>query len=209
MRKIDRRSFLKAAGALAAVSALTACGGKSEAGGSAAAVSEVPAYNELKVGTDYTDLKTSIKIVSHRTDLIDDGTFNGYVAAFQKLYPNIEIKYEGITNYADDMTTRLTSSGWGDMCMIPTTIPLTELSNYFYPLCDLDAIQDEYNFASNRAYGGKVYGIPSTGNAQGIVYNKKVFADAGVTTLPRTPDEFLDALQKIKDGPKPTWAWPS
>lgn len=199
MRKIDRRSFLKVAGVLAAVSALTACGGKSEAGGSAAAVSEVPAYNELKVGTDHTDLKTSIKIVSHRTDLIDDGTFNGYVAAFQKLYPNIEIKYEGITNYADDMTTRLTSSSWGDMCMIPTTIPLTELSNYFYPLCDLDAIKEEYNFASNRAYGGKVYGIPSTGNAQGIVYNKKVFADAGVITLPRTPDEFLDALQKIKD----------
>ena len=27
-----------------------------------------------------------------------------------------------------------------------------------------------------------VYGIPSTGNAQGIVYNKKVFEAAGITT---------------------------
>ena len=44
-----------------------------------------------------------------------------------------------------------------------------------------------------------MYGIPSTGNAQGIIYNKKVFEAAGITTLPKTPDEFLDDLQKIKD----------
>ena len=121
------------------------------------------------------------------------------MAEFQKLYPNITISYEGITDYANDMTTRLTSNDWGDICMIPTTIPLTELGDYFYKLCDLDAINDEYNFAANRAYGQDVYGIPSTGNAQGIVYNKAVFEAAGITELPKTPDEFLDALQKIKD----------
>ena len=31
------------------------------------------------------------------------------------------------------------------------------------------------------------------------MYNKKVFEAAGITELPKTPDEFLDALQKIKD----------
>ena len=145
------------------------------------------------------DLKADLKFVSHRTDLIEDGTFDGYVAAFQKLYPNITIKYEGITDYANDMTTRLTSNDWGDLCMIPTNIPLTELGDYFEPLCALSDIENEYNFASNRAYNGSVYGIPSTGNAQGIIYNKKVFEAAGITTLPKTPDEFLDDLQKIKD----------
>lgn len=52
---------------------------------------------------------------------------------------------------------------------------------------------------TGRSYEGKVYGIPSMGNVQGIVYNKAVFEDAGITELPKTPDEFLDALQKIKD----------
>lgn len=214
MRKLNRRSFLKASCAqvacvLAAATALTACGGSGStaastasnaASGAASADAEgTKAYNELVVGEDYTDLTADLKVISHRTDLIDDGTFDGYVAEFQKLYPNITIKYEGITDYANDMTTRLTSNDWGDICMIPTTIPLTELSDYFEPLCALSDIQDEYNFASNRAYGGVVYGIPSTGNAQGIVYNKKVFEEAGVTEIPKTPDEFLDALQKIKD----------
>lgn len=208
MRKINRRSFLKAAGVMAAASALAACGGNSgsstaastgSAAGSAAGADGPKAYNELTVGTDNTDLTAEIKIISNRTDLIDDGTFDNYIAEFQKQYPGITIKYEGITDYANDMTTRLTSKDWGDVCMIPTTIPLTELGDYFEPLCALSDIENDYNFASNRSYDGTVYGIPSTGNAQGIVYNKKVFEAAGVTTLPKTPDEFLDTLQKIKD----------
>lgn len=36
-------------------------------------------------------------------------------------------------------------------------------------------------------------------NVQGVVYNKKVFEAAGITELPKTPDEFLDALRKIKE----------
>ena len=182
-------------------SLLADCGGSQNGGSQTAegAESSLPAYNELTVGTDYTDLKADLKFISHRTDLVDDGTFAGYVAEFQKMYPNITISYEGITDYANDMTTRLTSNDWGDICMIPTTIPLPELSDYFYAMCDLSAIENDYNFADNRAYNGKVYGIPSTGNAQGIVYNKAVFEAAGITELPKTPTEFLDALQKIKD----------
>lgn len=182
-------------------SLLAGCGGSQNGGSQTAegAQSSLPAYNELTVGTDYTDLKADLKFITHRTDLVDDGTFAGYVAEFQKMYPNITISYEGITDYANDMTTRLTSNDWGDICMIPTTIPLPELSDYFYAMCDLSAIENDYNFADNRAYNGKVYGIPSTGNAQGIVYNKAVFEAAGITELPTTPTKFLDALQQIKD----------
>ena len=180
---------------------LAGCGGESGNGGASGenTASDLPSYASLTVGTDYTDLTADLKFISHRTDLIEDGTFDGYIAAFQEMYPNITISYEGITDYAGDMTTRLTSNDWGDVCMIPTTIPLSELSNYFYAMCDLSEIEADYNFASNRAYDGKVYGIPSTGNAQGIVYNKAVFEAAGITEIPKTPDEFLDALQKIKD----------
>ena len=191
-----------------AATLLAGCGGgsgssaaASTAGGDSASAeaSGVPSYASLKVGEDYTDLKADLKLISHRTDLIADGTFDNYVAEFQKMYPGINIKYEGITDYVGDMTTRLTSNDWGDICMIPTTIPLTELGDYFQVMCQLDEIKDEYNFADNRAFGQDVYGIPSTGNAQGIVYNKAVFEAAGITELPKTPDEFLADLQLIKD----------
>ncbi|MBD5102060.1 MAG: carbohydrate ABC transporter substrate-binding protein [Subdoligranulum sp.] len=180
---------------------LAGCGsGSGGSGANAGAGGDVPSYAELKVGEDYTDLTAELRVITHRTDIIDT-TFAQYVEEFNKLYPNITIKYEGITNYADDMSTRISSSSWGDICMVPTSILLPDLGLYFHPLCSLSEIENDYNFATNRAYDGVVYGIPSTGNAQGIVYNKKVAEAAGYTTdnLPKTPDEFIQFLQDIKD----------
>ena len=55
------------------------------------------------------------------------------------------------------------------------------------------------NFADNWKNDGNCYGIGYMGNAQGLLYNKAVFEAAGVTELPKTPDEFIAALQAIKD----------
>lgn len=164
-----------------------------------------PSYAELKVGEDYTDLKAELRVITHRTDLIQEDPekrdFTDFVKEFNALYPNITINYEGITNYNDDITARISSSNWGDICMVPTTVLLPDLGSYFHPLCQLSEIEADYNFATNRQYDGVVYGIPSTGNAQGIIYNKKVAEAAGYTSenLPKTPDEFLTFLQAIKD----------
>lgn len=164
-----------------------------------------PSYAELKVGEDYTDLKAELRVITHRTELIQEDPekrdFTDFVKEFNALYPNIIINYEGITNYNDDMTACISSSNWGDICMVPTTVLLPDLGSYFHPLCQLSEIEADYNFATNRQYDGVVYGIPSTGNAQGIIYNKKVAEAAGYTSenLPKTPDEFLTFLQAIKD----------
>lgn len=160
--------------------------------------SKIPTIDTIKLGEDYKDLSASIKVLTHRTDLVDT-KFKDYISEFQKLYPNIKIEYEGVTNYADDVTIRLTTSDWGDIMMIPTTVDKKELPNLFQSFGTKDAIGANYEFLNNFALDGQVYGIASTGNAQGVVYNKKVFSDAGVTQLPKTPDEFLDALAKIKD----------
>ena len=115
------------------------------------------------------------------------------------MYPNINIEYQAVTDYAEDMTLRLTTDDWGDICMIPTTIDKAELPNEFVSFGDVDTLSENYIMLNNYAYDGQVYGIPSTANAQGIVYNKAVFEEAGITELPTTPDEFLEDLQLIKD----------
>lgn len=180
---------------------LAGCGGGSKGSADKGELDpNLPTYDSLTVGTDYTDLKADLRFITHRTDIMDT-TFKDYVAQFNKLYPDITITYEGITDYANDMSTRISSKSWGDICMVPTSIVLPDLYLYFQPLCELSKIENDYNFASNRAYDGLVYGIPSTGNAQGIIYNKKVAEAAGYTAdnLPKTPDEFLKFLQDIKD----------
>lgn len=165
----------------------------------ASAEATVPTIDQIKLGEDYTDLTATIKWLTHRTDLVNDGQIAGYIAEFNKVYPNITVEFEGITDYAQDSLTRLTGSDdWGDMLGIPQ-VEASEFATYFTPMGSLETLSGIYNFADAKAYEGTVYGIPSTGNAQGIVYNKKVFADAGITELPKTPAEFIDALKAIKD----------
>jgi ABC-type glycerol-3-phosphate transport system substrate-binding protein len=167
------------------------------ASGAQTVPTEVPSLDQIKLG-DFTDLQASVQFKTHRTDIVDT-VLVGYVADFQKTYPNIEITYEAITDYAETMTTRVSTPEWGDVCMIPTTIPNTELINYFEPLGDTEALAQTYNFADNKANAGVTYGISSTNNVQGVLYNKAVYTQAGIDALPKTPDEFLDALKKIKD----------
>jgi len=161
----------------------------------------VPTMDQLTLGKDYTDLSANIQFLTHRTDIVDT-KFKDYVAEFNKMYPNIKITYEGVTDYASDVIVRLTTKEWGDVMMIPTTVDKNELPNLFVPFGSLSGLSQQYRMLSNFAYQDTVYGIPSTGNAQGIVYNKKVFEAAGITELPKTPDEFMAALKKIKANTK-------
>lgn len=203
MKQMRRVCALGLAGIMAV--SMIGCGSKnagtsteSKNGGASSEVTALPSIAEIKLGEDYKDLKTELKVLTHRTDLMDT-TFEEYKQKFNELYPNITINYEGVTDYAEGVTLRLTTDDWGDICMIPTTINKAELPQNFVSLGSTEALSEKYVMLNNFSYGGQVYGMPSMGNAQGVVYNKKVFADAGVTELPKTPDEFLDALQKIKD----------
>lgn len=165
----------------------------------ASAEATVPTIDQIKLGEDYTDLTATIKWLTHRTDLVNNGAIAGYIAEFNKVYPNITVEFEGITDYAQDSLTRLTGSNdWGDMLGIPQ-VEASEFATYFTPMGSLETLSGIYNFADAKAYEGVVYGIPSTGNAQGIVYNKAVFEKAGITELPKTPAEFIDALKAIKE----------
>ena len=163
-----------------------------------AADEEIPTLDQIKVGEDYQDLKASIKVLTNRTDIVDT-VYKGYADEFMKMYPNIKVEYEGITDYEQSLELRLTTGDWGDLCFIPTSVDKSELSSYFTPLGDYDTLDQTYNFVQDKSYEGTVYGIANGGTASGIVYNKRVWKEAGIDELPTTPDEFLDNLQTIKD----------
>lgn len=160
--------------------------------------SGVPSYSEITVGEDYTDLTASIKWMHHKTDREEDGTIAKYIEEFNKVYPNITVQTEGITDYAQTALLRIPTGDWGDIMFIPA-VDKDELSTYFMPFDTLEAMDKEINFANAWEYDGLSYGVPYMGNAQGVVYNKAVFEAAGVTELPKTPEEFIAALQAIKD----------
>lgn len=159
---------------------------------------EAPTIDEITLGEDYTDLKADIRILTDRTDIADT-VYKGYAEEFMELYPNIKVTYEAITDYAESVTLRLTSGDWGDICYIPTTVDKSELENYFIPLGTYETLNAKYNYVTEKTYNDTVYGIANGGTAGGIAYNKKVWADAGITELPKTPDEFLADLKLIQE----------
>ena len=92
----------------------------------------------------------------------------------------------------------MTTDDYGDVLVIPNSVTPAQLSTFFEPLGTVADLGAKYRFINEQAFEGNVYGIATTGNAQGLVYNKKVFAAAGITALPKTPDEFLADLKLIK-----------
>ena len=158
----------------------------------------VPSYSQIEVGTDYLDFTASIKWTTHRTDRGEDGTLDAIVADFNKVYPNITVEVEAIPDFAEAALLRLSSGEYADIMAIPA-IDKAEYGTYFYPLDTLENMDKEINFASQTEYGGYTYGVPYMANAQGVLYNKAVFEAAGVTEIPATTDDFIAALQAIKD----------
>ncbi len=163
----------------------------------AAAASDLT-YASINLGEDYKDLTTTIKFIHHKTDREEDGTMADLIAKFNEMYPNITVETEGVTDYAEDSLLRLSSGDWGDIMFIPA-VDAADLPTYFVPYGTVEEMSEYVNFADQWKNGDLCYGIGYMGNAQGVLYNKKVFADAGITELPKTPDEFIAALQAIKD----------
>lgn len=175
----------------------TAAGSDAADGGADAAAGGLT-YAGIKLGEDYTDIVTTIKWMHHKTDRVEDGTLQGYIDEFNKVYPNITVEQEGITDYAETALLRLPTGDWGDIMFIPS-IDMVDLETYFIPYGSVAEMSELINFADNWKYQDQCYGVGYMANAQGVLYNKKVFADAGITDLPKTPDEFIADLQLIKD----------
>ena len=153
-----------------------------------------------KSEADAGDITGTITVLTNRTDLVDTKLAD-YKKAFEDKYPGTEVKFEALTDYEGDVAIRMQTTDYGDVLLIPNSVPNTEFANYFEPLGTVDELSDTYDakWLNAKQSEGTVYGLAQYANAQGVVYNKKVFADAGIDTLPTTPDEFLDDLQKIKD----------
>jgi raffinose/stachyose/melibiose transport system substrate-binding protein len=193
---------------LVAAFVAAACGG-STATPSAAAPTEAPAASQPASVAPPSEAPSAaavacdtFTILNHRTDLDQSGDWKKlYVDPFQAKYPGIKtITTESITDYHNIVKTRLNTTDYGDVLVIPNGVTASEYPNFFEPLGSVDDLKAKYRFIEETGnFEGKVYGIAINGNGNGILYNKKVFAAAGITDWPKTTDEFIADLQAIKD----------
>ncbi|WNS46950.1 ABC transporter substrate-binding protein [Paenibacillus sp. MMS20-IR301] len=141
-------------------------------------------------------LSGTILMLTNRIDLIENGTMKGYADQFKLKYPEANVEFEGLSNYATDIMVRLSTKDAGDVLLLPVNLPAKELSYFFEPLsAEMSAAERFTTFAS---FDGKRYGLSTGTTTSGIIYNKRVFEQAGITEVPRTLEDFYAVCAKLK-----------
>ncbi|MFJ6794909.1 ABC transporter substrate-binding protein [Streptomyces sp. NPDC091268] len=171
----------------AAMLSATACG----AGGGAAPgeVAVAPA--------DPNGVSGEIKVLTQRTDLVQSGAMKQYAAEFNKTYPGVKVIFEGLTDYEGEVKIRMNTKDYGDVLLIPGAVAKNDYPKFFAPL-GTSAELSKYRFADKTEVDGKTYGIAQFGTVNGFVYNKALWARAGITRWAKTPQDFLADLKAVK-----------
>ncbi|GIQ70513.1 sugar ABC transporter substrate-binding protein [Xylanibacillus composti] len=198
-----KKFWLVALSLVFVLSLLAACGGNNNANEPANNTGNNSSSNGGNAGgggdAAPEDISGEITVLTQRTDIVDSVFRQQYVPRFNEKYPNIKVNFEAITDYEGQVKIRMNTKDYGDVLLIPNYVLPQDLPDYFEPLGTVEELSEKYLFVNEQQYEGISYGIPITVNAQGIVYNKKVFEAAGVTDVPKTPEQFMDALRAIKE----------
>jgi multiple sugar transport system substrate-binding protein len=96
------------------------------------------------------------------------------------------------------------NSGSVDVDFVLNRFANENIANLFEPLDDLlasDPIKDFDGISASMleamTFDGHVYGIPYRHATQGVVYNKEMLAEQGLTAPPKTIDELADYARKL------------
>lgn len=181
--------------AIAASLAITACGSNSN--------NSTPSNSTAPTGTPAaTDPATeqpnpvTISIGYATGDPSGKQAIENTLNAFMDANPHITIKNLSETTSDSYLDWLKTKDAVGEF---PDIIEMRD-TKLFADAGKLAELPSEVHdiFSKLPVYEGKIYTAPLTGTApQGILYSKKAYADAGVTELPKTYDEFIEIQEKL------------
>ena len=192
-----RRGISAVAMAAAIVLGVTACGGgdSDDSKSDTSAKKDPAAVSGTITYWDTSDAKNEAP------------TYQALIKDFEAKYPKIKVNYENV-----DFTTveqkfkAAAQSGKGAPDVVRTDvglIPEYASLHYIAPLDGTAALSDAQDFLAGpmntTKYDGKTYGVPSVTDTLGLLYNKEIFAKAGITKPPATWDELIADSATIKE----------
>src|SRR3954467_6435279 len=193
-----------AVAALAALVALAGCGSSSNSSSSTSS-------SGSKTTAANSNVKGKISIVGIWVAQ-EQKNFMRVVAAFNKQYPNVSVKYNPAgDNTPTVLSTALAGGRPPDLASVgqPGLVKQFQQQGKLKPL-DFASQEINSNFGPDLVklgtYGGKIYSIvPKGANKSTVWYNVEAFKNAGVQP-PKTYDEFLQAAKTLKASGTPAYS---
>ena len=167
---------------------LAGCGGSSDAGSSAKSSSG----------------KTELELFSTKPENKD--TIQKLVDKYNESHDDVTVKVTAPPDAGTVLKTRMAKNDMPDVIAIGGDNNYTEVESagVLLDLGDQDYIKDvqeayiDMVYDVNKDKEKTIYGVPFATNAAGVIYNTEKFEELGLE-VPKTWDEFIDVLQKIKD----------
>lgn len=122
------------------------------------------------------------------------------IAEYKNVKPNVTINYETTQNdYPTLLKTKLNSGEAPDLFSSTSGKEIGVYLDYSQDLAGqplVDAMSDSVK--SVMMSGDEVHGLSIKGNFFGIVYNKGIFEEVGITQFPQTFSELESACEKLQ-----------
>lgn len=123
------------------------------------------------------------------------------VARFNEDYPNITVEYEvvgGGTDYRPVLATRARTNNLPDIFMIDGPTDYLMYREFLDDLSDMEVVNHFLPVAEESSYHeGELMGLPVSIEGYGYIYNKDLFAQAGIDKVPETFSELRAAVEKL------------
>jgi multiple sugar transport system substrate-binding protein len=149
----------------------------------------------------------------HWTEPARGAVLRKMVEQYVKEHPGVTIKEVSVPfpRYVEQMLLRLAGGTPPDVLVATDGMLFTFLDRgHLAPLDGFPALarmleRDRADFVDAQAaatVGGKPYGVVSHYSVYGLLYNEKLFAEAGIAKPPATPQEFLAAATRLTKAPE-------
>lgn len=155
----------------------------------------------LKV-SDLTIADTTITLEVLNPKVEISVEFEQMVKEYEKENPNINldiVTVGGGANYLDELKARFAAGKGPDIFPNGGYEEAKAWSRYLEDLSDQPWVEYAYDEALEpMTMDGKIYGMPINFEGYGFIYNKDLFAKAGINTLPTTFTELKEAAKKLQ-----------
>jgi arabinogalactan oligomer/maltooligosaccharide transport system substrate-binding protein len=128
------------------------------------------------------------------------------IKRFNEEYPNVTVNYESVP-FAEAQnkfkTAAASGSGAPDILRAEVAwVPEFASLGYLYSLEGTELLEDKDDFLetplSSNVFDGQTYGVPQVTDTLALMYNKKLFDEAGIEAAPTTWAEVQEAADKLK-----------